>query len=122
MYNYKYKIKRRAVVIMTNTSAPAWKKATTPEEKLAENIHAIIVLIIFVVCFCVVGHIESHYTKRATVTDVINDYVTVEDEQGQVWAFGGDGFYKGDRVKLTMFTNYTDYIYDDEIVKAKIIH
>lgn len=107
---------------MTNTNPPVWKKATTPEEKLAENIRAIIVLIIFVVCFCAAGYIESHYAKRATVIDVINDYVTVEDEQGQVWAFGGDGFHKGDRVKLTMFTNHTDYTYDDEIVKAKIIH
>lgn len=56
------------------------------------------------------------------MTDVINDYVTVEDEQGQVWAFRGDGFHKGDKVKLTMFTNHTDYTYDDKIVKAKIIH
>lgn len=109
---------------MTNTSTnmPVWKKATTPEEKLVENIHAIIVLIIFVVCFCAVGYIESHYTKKATVTDVINDYVVVEDKQGYIWAFGGDGFHKGDRVKLTMFTNHTDYPYDDEIVKAKIVH
>lgn len=107
---------------MTNTNTPVWEKATMPEEKLAENIYAIIVLIIFVVCFCAVGYIESHYTKRATVIDVINDYVTVEDEQGQVWAFGGDGFHKGDKVKLTMFTNHTGYTYDDKIVKAKIIH
>ena len=67
---------------MTNTNTPAWKKTTAPKEKLAENIHAIIVLIIFVVRFCAAGYIESHYTKRATVIDVINDYVTVEDEQG----------------------------------------
>ena len=101
---------------MANINTPVWKKATTPEEKTAQNIYAIIILIIFVVCFC------SHYTKKATVIDVINDYVTVEDEQGQVWTFGGDGFHKGDRVKLTMFTNHTDYTYDDEIVKAKIIY
>lgn len=107
---------------MTNTNAPVWKKATTPEEKLAENIHTIIVLIIFVVCFCAAGYIESHYTKRATVIDVINDYVTVEDDQGHIWVSGGDGFHKGDRVKLTMFTNHTNYIYDDEIVDAKVIH
>lgn len=79
-------------------------------------------MIIFVVCFYAAGCTESHYTKRATVIDVINDYVTVEDEQGNIWAFGGDGFHKGDRVKLTMFTNHTDYPYDDEIVKAKIVH
>lgn len=110
---------------MTNTStyAPAWKRTISPEEeKLAENIYAIIVLIIFVVCFYAAGYIESHYTKRATVIDVINDYVTVEDEQGNIWAFGGDDFHKGDKVKLTMFTNNTAYTYDDEIVKAKIIH
>lgn len=107
---------------MANINPPVWKKATTPEEKTAQNIYAIIILIIFVVCFCTVGYIESHYTKKATVIDVINDYVTVEDEQGQVWTFGGDGFHKGDRVKLTMFTNHTDYTYDDEIVKAKIIY
>lgn len=107
---------------MTDTSAPARKSATTSRERLVENIYVIIVLIIFVVCFCAAGCTESHYTKRATVIDAINDYVTVEDEQGNIWAFGGGGFHKGDRVKLTMFTNHTDYPYDDEIVKAKIVH
>lgn len=107
---------------MTSTDTPARKSAATSRGKLVENIYVIIVLIIFVVCFCAAGCTESHYTKRATVIDVINDYVTVEDEQGNIWAFGGDGFHKGDCVKLTMFTNHTDCIYDDEIVRAEIIY
>ena len=82
-------------------------------------IKAILIVTLAIVAFLIVGHIESHYTAMAVVTYTnSNGYVTAVDKNGEVWAFYGDNFSNGDKVKLTFFTNCTDTIYDDEIVKA----
>lgn len=82
-------------------------------------IKMILITTLVVVAFLIVGHIESHYTTIATVTYANSDgYITAIDEDGEVWAFYGDNFLNGDKVKLTFFTNCTDTIYDDKIVKV----
>lgn len=82
-------------------------------------VKVILITILAIVAFLIVGHIESHYTTMATVTYTNSDgYITAIDEDGEVWAFYGDNFSNGDKVKLTFFTNCTDTIHDDEIVKA----
>lgn len=82
-------------------------------------IKTILIATLAIVAFLIIGHIESHYTTMATVTYINSDgYITAIDEDGEVWAFYGDNFSNGDKVKLTFFTNCTDTIYDDEIVKA----
>lgn len=82
-------------------------------------IKTILIVALAIVAFLIVGHIESHYTAMAVVTYTnSNGYVTAVDKNGEVWAFYGDNFSNGDEVKLKMFTNGTDSIYDDEVVKA----
>lgn len=82
-------------------------------------VKVILIAILAIVAFLIVGHIESHYTTMATITYInSNGYVTAIDEKGEVWAFYGDNFSIRDNVKLTFFTNCTDTIYDDEIVKV----
>lgn len=82
-------------------------------------VKVILITILAIVAFLIVGHIESHYTTMAVVTYInSNGYVTAVDKNGEVWAFYGDNFSNGDEVKLKMFTNGTDSIYDDEVVKA----
>ena len=68
-----------------------------------------------------VDYNETHYNRVATVTECKGDDVIVEDSQGNVFAFGGDGFKVGDEVVLKMYTNHTDdTIEDDEILNAKL--
>lgn len=82
---------------------------------------------IIVLVFCVVipgicGNIETHYTREATVVAIQGNKVIVEDTRGNEWSFYGGGFVEGDKVKMRMFTNYTDSnIYDDEIKDVKLV-
>ncbi len=79
----------------------------------------------FVVCcavilvlfgFCSLG---SRYERQATVLHVWGDEVEAEDEQGNVWAFYGEGYERGQQVILVMSDNETIGIYDDVILKVK---
>ena len=68
-----------------------------------------------------IDYIETHYNRVAIVTQCKGDDVIVEDSQGNIFAFGGDGFKVGDEVVLKMYTNHTDNtIKDDEILNAKL--
>lgn len=96
---------------------PTYKTSASRNNRT--NVKAIIVIALVIAVFLIVGHIESHYNMTAIVTYInSNDYVTVVDAEGDVWAFYGTNFSVGDEVKLKMFTNCTDSIYDDEVVKA----
>ena len=81
-------------------------------------------IVIMLVCFAVVpgfaGYVDTHYTMTCEVDSVKGEVVTVLDKTGNLWNFYGDGFRKGDRVKVTFFTNTTDNTrYDDEIIKVE---
>ena len=76
----------------------------------------------FIVPMGVAGTIETHYYRTAEVVAISGDEITVTDTTDNEWLFYGDGYTEGDKVKMLMFTNYTDNtIYDDEIVKVKIV-
>ena len=59
------------------------------------------------------------YTMSAVVTDVDADTVTVEDFNGNVWEFYGDGFAVGEILTLVMDDCGTTNITDDMIVDVK---
>ena len=61
---------------------------------------------------------ENHYDKVAKVKSVDDVVVTIEDTNGYEWEFIGVGFKQGMIVKARMFTNYTDNIIGDDIVKS----
>lgn len=82
---------------------------------------AIMVLLVFIASLGIVGNYENHYTRKATVIEVNDDLVVVEDNCGYLWEFYGSGYEVGQQVKMKMFTNYTDNtIFDDEIEKVEI--
>jgi hypothetical protein len=81
-----------------------------------------LVATMFFVIPSIAGTLETQYKLDATVIKVVGDEITVVDSNDSVWSFIGDEFNKGDKVKLTMFNNYTDnIIYDDEIIDAKVV-
>lgn len=85
-----------------------------------ETVRVGLIIALVIALFLIVGHIESHYDKVATVEYVNpNSYVTAIDKQGNVWGFYADNLCEGDIVKLKMFTNCTDSICDDEVVGVK---
>ena len=76
-------------------------------------------VVIILMGFC--GYIETHYTRQATVIEVNGDVITVEDNCGYLWDFGGDGFTVRDNVSMKMYNNTTDNIIkDDEIINVII--
>lgn len=79
-----------------------------------------LVLTVFAVMLCGVAYIEAHYTREMTVIDIADNTVIVEDNLcGQVYEFFGDGYTKGQTVRVEFFTNHTDSRQDDEIVKVR---
>ncbi len=82
-----------------------------------ESIKAMVAGMVFVSAFSFCSCLESTYTRKATVKNVIEDTVIVEDEGGNVWEFFGDGFFEGDKLTLTMDNNHTDSIITDDIIK-----
>ena len=99
----------------------------TKKEKNILNIIVEVACIAFIVaCFLFVSYKESHYTKDMTVYDMRNEIITFEDAQGNLWDYETDidaKFERGQKYKVTMFTNHTDSnIYDDEITRIKKAH
>lgn len=81
-------------------------------------------LVMITVCFVILpgiaGWVDTHYTMDCEIDNVDGEIITVLDGTGNLWDFCGDGFHKGDRVKVTFFNNTTDSTrYDDEIVKVE---
>ena len=66
------------------------------------------------------GYIDTHYTREATVVDVVSDEVVVVDEYGDEWSFIGDGYKVNDNVTLVIHNNTTmNTIADDKIIDIK---
>lgn len=80
----------------------------------------IIIPLLFISLFSGANYIEQHYTrKNCKVIDIENNIVTVEDAVGYTWTFEDEGYVKGDVVNLKMFTNGTENINDDIILKVE---
>ena len=66
------------------------------------------------------GYIDTHYTREATVIDVISDEIVVVDEFGDEWSFIGDGYKVNDNVTLVIHNNTTmNTIADDKIIDIR---
>lgn len=83
-------------------------------------IKRIIVLAIVLTIAVLINYTEHHYTREVTVVEVDCQEVTVEDNQGNLWTFFGDGYTQGQAITVVMYDNTTDSrIVDDEIVRVK---
>lgn len=82
----------------------------------------ILVIIAIVAIYAGCNYYETHYNREAVVIDIEDEnVVVVEDTTGNIWDFEGEGFQKGDKLTMTMWTHCTDsYIYDDEIENVKL--
>lgn len=90
--------------------------------KIINCVLGCVVLAVLIILSGVVGHIETHYTREGVVTEVNNNIVTVCDAQGNEWEFMGEGYSQGQEVCLTMYNANTDSnIYDDEVVKVRVL-
>lgn len=76
-------------------------------------------LITIILLFCVVGLLETYYTRKGEVVKVEDTIVTVEDKTERWWSFYGDGYKVGDKVTLVMDSMHTDITTDDKIVKVR---
>ena len=62
---------------------------------------------------------EAHYTREVTVVSVQDNQVTVEDRQGRLWSFDGEGYEVDQEITVVMYDNHTSKITDDKIIKIK---
>lgn len=67
------------------------------------------------------GYMETTYDLQGIVVECNANMVTVEDTRGHLWEYETEKVSKGDNVKITFFDNHTHRIYDDEIVKIKVL-
>ena len=90
------------------------------KEKIENIVISILLIGFFILIVETLGYIETHYTREATIIEINEDEIIVEDLIHHHWTFCGNGYEVGDRIKMTVFNNYTDLnIYDDEIKKVK---
>ena len=90
------------------------------KEKIEDTVIGILLIGIFIFIMGVAGYIETHYTREVTVVKINEDEIVVEDSIQHHWVFYGEDYKIGDKIKMTMFNNYTDSnIYDDKIIKVK---
>ena len=93
-------------------------------KRAKEVIMGLVALTIIVVAFGIVGHVETHYTRKdCKVVETSGKAVYVVDNTGNEWCYVADEEVPkvGTKVDLKMFTAYTDNkINDDEIVEVII--
>lgn len=60
------------------------------------------------------------YSQAMEVTEIVDDEVTVSTSTGILYAFrGAEDYDVGDIVAVTMFSNGTRIVYDDEIIAVR---
>ena len=93
-------------------------------KRAKEIIMGLVALTIIVAMFGIVGHVETHYTRKdCKVVETSGKAVYVVDNTGNEWCYVADEEVPkiGTKVDLKMFTAYTDNtINDDEIVEVVI--
>lgn len=86
---------------------------------LLDTIKAIAVVVVFFLLFGIVGHYETHYTRKdCVVVSAQHGIVTVEDKCGYLWEYTAEGRVPaiGTHVSLRMHTNHTDSIIRDDYI------
>ena len=77
-------------------------------------------IIVLSVCFIgTIGMLESTYTREVTVVSVKDQEITVEDTQGYLWTFIGEGYEIDQEITVVMNDKHTSIITDDEILRVK---
>lgn len=62
------------------------------------------------------------YKREATVIKQTANSTTLEDSNNITWTVNNTAFQNGDKVKLIIHTNYTDFDFNDDVIKyIKII-
>lgn len=62
------------------------------------------------------------YSKEATVIEQTANSTTLKDSNNITWTVNNTAFQNGDKVKLIIHTNYTDFDFNDDVIKyIKII-
>ncbi len=80
----------------------------------------VLVLTIIFVLMSIIHTIETHYTRDVVVVHTQDEEVIVQDRQGHLWTFIGEGYTKDQEITVVMYTNNTDSIItDDEIIRIK---
>lgn len=89
-------------------------------KEIKEFISGMSIVGIIIGALLIGGYIDTHYTREATVVDVVSDEVVVIDEFGDEWSFIGDGYKVNDNVTLVIHNNTTmNTIVDDKIIDIK---
>ena len=67
----------------------------------------------------IVRLINNNYTREGVIvaTHASNKEVIIVDTTGNEWCFYGVGYEEGDTVTMTMDSNNTDNIINDDIIK-----
>lgn len=89
-------------------------------EKIKELVLGMSIVGLMIGALLIGGYIDTHYTREATIVDVISDEVVVVDKLGNEWSYIGDGYKVNDNVTLIIYNNATmNTIVDDEIIDIK---
>lgn len=84
---------------------------------LKKWMQALLMAVVFILILGLCSIIETTYTQKATVIEVENNIILMEDKSGHVWEFEASEFSVGDEVELVMNNNHTDLILEDDKIK-----
>lgn len=77
-------------------------------------------IIVLSVCFIgTIGMLESTYTRDVIIVSIKDQEITVEDTQGYLWTFIGEGYEIDQEITVVMNDQHTGTIIDDEIVRVR---
>ena len=89
-------------------------------KKLNTLLVTIIGIIVFFVLPAIADTYQSYYTQYGEVYLCDINETLIVDATGNIWSVYNTEFNEGETVKITFYTNHTDYTReDDEIVKIK---
>ena len=89
-------------------------------KKIMYNTMVTVTLIVTIFGGAIIARlINNNYTREGVVvaTHASNEEVIVVDTTGNEWCFYGVGYEEGDTVTMTMDSNNTDNIINDDIIK-----
>lgn len=93
-------------------------KKNTHNKRRARG-HVVLMLLVIIITVMITSHIESHYTREAMVQSMEDNTVVFVDNMGYTWeATDVENITEGQVVELKMFTNHTNDIIHDDIIKS----
>lgn len=84
---------------------------------------ALFTIVMIVILVAIAGTNDTRYSKNGEVVEIWGKEVIVVDDTDTAFAFFGDNFSIGDKVKITFSTNGTlDTRIDDEVKNVIILY